>query len=65
MKTQGRQPTLVSLMTGMNNAINSAWVKGMPCEKTAAGYRLRLWFCDRLNMNNLSWIGGNAKDLRA
>jgi len=39
MKTQGRQPTVVSLMTGMNNAINSAWVKGMPREKNLAAYR--------------------------
>jgi lysophospholipase L1-like esterase len=39
MKTQGRQPTVVSLMTGMNNAINSDWVKGMPREKHLAAYR--------------------------
>ena len=39
LKAQGRHPTVVSLMTGMNNAINSSWVKGMPREKDLAAYR--------------------------
>ncbi len=39
MKAEGRKPTVVSLMTGMNNAINSQWTKGMPREKPLDAYR--------------------------
>lgn len=39
LKEQGRKPTVVSLMLGMNNAINGAWRKGMPLEKSLAAYR--------------------------
>ncbi len=33
------RPTIVSLMTGMNNSINSAWRVGEPMDKHIAGYR--------------------------
>ena len=36
------RPTLVSLMTGMNNSINSDWRQGQPLEKPLAGYRQQL-----------------------
>jgi lysophospholipase L1-like esterase len=39
LKAAGRKPTVVSLMTGMNNAINGGWVKGMPRDKVLAAYR--------------------------
>ncbi|MGD0094436.1 MAG: GDSL-type esterase/lipase family protein [Planctomycetota bacterium] len=39
LKEQGRNPTVVSLMLGMNNAINGAWVKGQPREPFLAAYR--------------------------
>ncbi len=39
LKADGRKPTVVSLMLGMNNAINSAWVKGEPRDKPLAAYR--------------------------
>lgn len=39
LKQEGRKPTVVSLMTGMNNAINGAWVKGQPRDKYLAAYR--------------------------
>ena len=39
LKEDGRKPTIVSLMLGMNNAINGAWVKGEPREKPLAAYR--------------------------
>ncbi|HUU60485.1 MAG TPA: GDSL-type esterase/lipase family protein [Phycisphaerae bacterium] len=33
------RPTIVSLMTGMNNSINSSWKAGAPMDKHLAGYR--------------------------
>lgn len=34
-----QRPTIISLMTGMNNSINSPWRKGMPMEGPLADYR--------------------------
>ncbi|MCY3022847.1 MAG: GDSL-type esterase/lipase family protein [Planctomycetota bacterium] len=39
LKEQGRKPTVVTLMLGMNNAINGAWVKGLPRDPPLAAYR--------------------------
>jgi lysophospholipase L1-like esterase len=39
IREEGRKPTVVSLMLGMNNAINGAWVKGQPREAPLAAYR--------------------------
>jgi lysophospholipase L1-like esterase len=39
IREEGRKPTVVSLMLGMNNAINGGWVKGQPREAPLAAYR--------------------------
>lgn len=39
LKEQGRRPTVVTLMLGMNNAINGSWVKGQPRDTHLAAYR--------------------------
>ncbi|MEI6520628.1 MAG: GDSL-type esterase/lipase family protein [bacterium] len=39
LKDEGRKPTIVSMMLGMNNAINGQWVKGEPREKPLMAYR--------------------------
>ena len=35
-------PNVVTIMIGMNDAINAAWVRGMPIEPTAAAYKAKL-----------------------
>ena len=39
LKAEGRKATVVSLMLGMNNAINGGWVKGQPREPHLDAYR--------------------------
>ncbi len=36
------EPTVVAIMIGMNDAINSAWVRGMPVEPAVARYKASL-----------------------
>ncbi|NDC63536.1 MAG: hypothetical protein EBZ59_06010 [Planctomycetia bacterium] len=39
IREDGRRPTVVSLMLGMNNAINGGWVRGMPRAEFLEAYR--------------------------
>jgi len=39
IKEEGRKPAVVSLMLGMNNAINGAWIKGQPRGPHLEAYR--------------------------
>jgi lysophospholipase L1-like esterase len=51
------RPTIVSVMTGMNNSINSAWRAGQPMEPALASYRTSILELTRtLKRNGLTVI---------
>lgn len=40
--TEANRPTLISLMTGMNDSINSGWRLGLPMDQPLEGYRKQI-----------------------